>query len=211
MGSALVKAVCKSVDSKTVCLSNRSPEKANRLVEELGCIHSTNHDIAGECTWIFLGVKPHLMEGVLTEIAPILKQRTSKFILVTMAAGLTTHRIQEMAKGSYPVIRTMPNTPAAVGAGVLQFCGLEVIEKDLSMFATLMAQAGLVDYLPEELIDAASCVSGCGPAFAYLFVEALADGAVACGLPRNALCYKNVTRCSTIIIRDRRTSSTIKG
>lgn len=185
MGGALAKAVCKRVDSATVSLSNRSPEKAKKLAEELGCIHSTNQIIASDCTWIFLGVKPHLMGGVLAEIAPILRQRTTEFVLVTMAAGLGTARIQEMAQGKYAVIRTMPNTPSAIGAGVLQYCGRDTTPEQLAIFADLLSDAGLVDYLPEELIDAASCVSGCGPAFAYLFIEALADGGVACGLPRD--------------------------
>ena len=88
------------------------------------------------------------------------------------------------------MIRVMPNTPAAIGEGVLQFCGLGTTEEDMASFRNLMAPAGLVDQVPEGLIDAASCVSGCGPAFAYLFLEALADGGVACGLPRDkALAY----------------------
>ena len=79
----------------------------------------------------------------------------------------------------------MPNTPAAIGAGVVQYCGRGVTVEELDDFAALIAPAGLVDSVPESLIDAASAVSGCGPAFAYLFMEALADGGVACGLPRD--------------------------
>lgn len=90
-----------------------------------------------------------------------------------------------MAGVDCPVIRIMPNTPAAIGAGVVQYCGQGAAEEELDSFAALIAPAGLVDPTPEELIDAASAVSGCGPAFAYLFIEALADGGVACGLPRD--------------------------
>ena len=89
-----------------------------------------------------------------------------------------------------PVIRIMPNTPAAIGAGVVQYCGQAVTVEELDDFAALIAPAGLVDPVSESLIDAASAVSGCGPAFAYLFAEALADGGVACGLPRDkAMAY----------------------
>ena len=101
-----------------------------------------------------------------------------------MAAGLTARRIQELAGGNYPVIRLMPNTPVAVGAGVIQFCGRDTREEELEDFQTLLAPAGLVDQVDEGLIDAACAVSGCGPAFCALLAEALADGAVACGLPR---------------------------
>ena len=111
-------------------------------------------------------------------------------ILVTMAASLTCERIQDILDMDCPVIRMMPNTPAAIGAGVIQYCGLGVTIEELDSFAALLAPAGLVDPVPEGLIDAASALSGCGPAFAYLFIEALADGGVACGLPRDkALSY----------------------
>ena len=70
----------------------------------------------------------------------------------------------------------MPNTPCALGAGVVLYCGLDAEQGDLDDFAALMAPAGLVDPLDEKLIDAASAISGCGPAYVYLFLEALADG-----------------------------------
>ena len=92
--------------------------------------------------------------------------------------------IADMAGGDYPVIRIMPNTPAAIGQGVVQVCGRGVSRAQLDACKAILAPAGLVDEIDEKLIDAASCVSGCGPAFAYLFIEALADGGVACGLPR---------------------------
>jgi len=79
----------------------------------------------------------------------------------------------------------MPNTPCAIGQGVI-LCApnAHVTAEDTAEFRTLMAGAGLIDELPEKLIDAAGTLTGCGPAFAYLFAEALADGGVACGLPR---------------------------
>ena len=82
------------------------------------------------------------------------------------------------------MIRIMPNTPVAVGEGVIQYDCLDVTEVEVSQFRAMLAQGGLLDRLPEKLIDAGSAVSGCGPAFADLFLEALADGGVACGLPR---------------------------
>ena len=94
-------------------------------------------------------------------------------------------QIQTMAGAQYPVIRIMPNTPVAVGQGVVMYDVTEnVPEEALQCFLDSMSAAGLVDRLPEKLIDAGSAVAGCGPAFACLFLEALADGGVACGLPR---------------------------
>ena len=114
----------------------------------------------------------------------ILAERTKRFVLCTMAAGLPMARIQEMAGGDYPVIRIMPNTPASVGEGMIQYCSVNVTVEEEAAFCQLMAPAGRLDAVAEGMIDAASCVSGCGPAWVYQFIEALADGGVACGLPR---------------------------
>ncbi len=190
MGSALATAVHKSYPNEKLLLANRTPAKAEALAAQVDGALSSNVAIAARCDWIFLGVKPQMMEDMLTEIAPTLAKRTTPAILVTMAAGLTSTRIQEMAGGIYPIVRIMPNTPAAIGKGVIQYCGKDITEQNLALFANMLAPAGLVDPLPEHLIDAASSVSGCGPAFCYLFMEALADGGVACGLPRDkALAY----------------------
>ena len=191
MGSAMAKAAARSALAETILLSNRTPAKAEGLARELeGAAVSTNEEIARSAQLIFLGVKPQMMELVLSPLAPILQKREDRFVLATMAAGLSCRRIQDLANLDCPVIRMMPNTPAAIGAGVVQYCGLGATVEELDDFAALIAPAGLVDPVPEGLIDAASAVSGCGPAFAYLFMEALADGGVACGLPRDkALAY----------------------
>jgi len=185
MGGALASAVCKSVSSDSVYISDFDMDKAAALASSLSCHSMANDQIAGDCEVIFLGVKPQVMESVVSSIAPVLARRSDRFVLVTMAAGLECKTIAGYAGGEYPVIRVMPNTPAAIGKGVLQYCGLNTTQDDFDLFEKLMANEGLVDALPEALIDAASAVSGCGPAFCYLFIEALADGAVACGLPRD--------------------------
>jgi len=191
MGSAVAKAVSASGLAEELLLANRTPAKAEALCTQLNRARSAdNLEIARTCDLIVLGVKPQMMEEMLKGIVPELAARSDRFVLVTMAAGLSCRRIQEMAGGNYPVIRMMPNTPCAIGAGVVQYCGLDVGLEELENFAALLAPAGLVDYVDEKFIDAASAVSGCGPAFAYLFIEALADGGVACGLPRDkALAY----------------------
>ena len=188
MGAAIAAAV--AGQGRELLLANRTPAKAQALAEQLGARVVKNPEAAGESDLIFLGVKPQMMEGMLDDIAPILRAREKPFVLVTMAAGLTCETIRDMAGGAYPVIRIMPNTPCAIGKGVVQYCSLGVGEEALAEFAALMAPAGLIDRVDEKLIDAACAVSGCGPAFAYLFMEALADGAVACGLPRDkAIAY----------------------
>ena len=186
MGSAIAWAAAWSRQAQRVLLANRTPIKAESLAAQLpGAAPSTNEEIARSAQLIFLGVKPQMMQLVLDPLEPVLRKREDRFILVTMAAGLSCEHIRDILDMDCPVIRMMPNTPAAIGAGVIQYCGLGVTMEELDSFAALLQPAGLVDPVPEGLIDAASAVSGCGPAFAYLFIEALADGGVACGLPRD--------------------------
>lgn len=187
MGSAVARLVA---GKRSLLLSNRTQNKAERLAAELSARVSTNEAIAKDCDLIFLAVKPQMMPEVLSALSPVFASRTDRFVLVTMAAGLTTDTIRELSGGAYPVIRMMPNTPIAVGAGIVTYCGNGATEEELSAFAALLKDAGTIDPIPERLMDAAGALAGCGPAFVDLFLEALADGAVACGLPRKtALLY----------------------
>lgn len=191
MGSALARAAVRGMSPGKILASNRTARKAEALAGELGCASGTVPEAAEEGRFIFLGVKPQMMEGLLKEIGSVLAWRRDRFILVTMAAGLTMERIGAMAGGDYPVIRIMPNTPCAVGEGVVLYDANPLVTEDeLADFTKGLSGAGTLDRLEERLIDAGSAISGCGPAFACQFVEALADGGVACGLPRGkALLY----------------------
>lgn len=194
MASAIAGCIAKEYPRIPMIFSNRTPLKAENLAKTLPCAKAaTNPGVASEAHLLFLGVKPQFMKDALDSVSGTLKERAEKgerFVLVTMAAGLTTETIQTMAGGRYPVIRIMPNTPAAIGCGVTQYCGKDVTEEEMNSFAEVMKGSGLVDPLPENLMDAAACVSGCGPAFVYMFIEALSDGGVACGLPRaKAMAY----------------------
>lgn len=184
MGSALARAARKNEQAR-VAVTSRTMEKAEAMARELSCTALTNVEAAKECRFLFLGVKPQVMPTLLAEIAPVLAKRQDEFCLVSMAAGLTMEKIAALAGGSYPIIRIMPNTPASVGEGMILYTASEnVTDGMLGEFLRGMEAAGRFDCLPEKLMDAGSAVSGCGPAFAYQFVEALADGGVACGLPR---------------------------
>ena len=181
MGSAVAKAVSKSGGYEKIYLANRTAQKAQALARELtDAIVTDNATAARECDLLFLAVKPQMMKGVL-EGLPIKEGA----VLCTMAAGLTMETILDMAGVSRPILRIMPNTPCAIGKGVVQYCAKDVSDADKAEFGRLMTPCGIVEAIEERLIDAASAVSGCGPAFAYLFMEALADGGVACGLPRD--------------------------
>lgn len=190
MGGAMARAVRQSDPTAELFFANRSPDKAEALAAELGGQVQSNEWVAANCSLIFLGVKPQLMGEVLSALSPILSGRKDRFVLLTMAAGLTTQTIRTMAGGNYPVARIMPNTPCAIGAGVVQLCCLDLTQGEREELIGLLSGAGLVDELDESLIDAACAVSGCGPAFAFAFLEGLAKGGVSCGLPQDkALLY----------------------
>ena len=184
MGSALARAASKSGKAGRILLSNRSPEKAMRLAEELGCEALDNRGVSNQAQMLFLGVKPHMLEGMLDGIRDVLKARTDRIVVVSMVAGKDLHELSELL-GSLPIIRIMPNIPVSVGGGVTLFAASpEVREEEKQFLKELLGCSGIVDEIEEDLLDAATGVTGCGPAFAAMFVEALADGAVACGLPR---------------------------
>ena len=185
MGGALARAAAKAIAPGNIFLADQLAEKAAALAAELGCNTCAAEDAAGNCDYIFLGVKPQVMGAMLTQIAPVLAARTDSFTLVSMAAGVPIADIRRMAGGSYPVIRIMPNIPVSIGGGMILYDVTENVSVETEEgFRKAMAFAGLVDKLPEKLIDAGSALSGCGPAFVCLFAEALADGGVACGLTR---------------------------
>ena len=146
-------------------LATRTPAKAQALAQALGCRTGSNEDAAG-CGLVFLGVKPQMMAGMLAPLQPLFAARAARgerFVLCTMAAGLTMDQIRQMAGGDYPVVRINPNIPSAYGEGMIPYCTLGVTPEEEAAFCQLMAGAGRADPIAENLIDAASCVSGCGP------------------------------------------------
>ena len=180
MGGAIARALSKA--TQDILISDRSG-KARTLAQELDCTYGDAQKVACTCDRIFLGVKPHMMKDVLGGLQEVLQQR--KPLLITMAAGVTIAQIEEFAGIRLPVIRIMPNTPVSVGKGVTQYCCNDLVDNAIvSDWLEDMRFCGVVDELEERLIDAASALSGSGPAYMYVMMEALADGAVACGIPR---------------------------
>ena len=190
MGAAVARAAAKSPRTEKLLLSNRSREKARRLAAELGAEERDNAGAAAQAEYLFLAVKPQQLDAAVKEIAPILSARTDRYVLISMVAGCELRALRERFGGA-PVVRIMPNIPVAAGGGVTLFCASsEVTADEKRTLRELLAPSGAVSELEESLLDAATGVTGCGPAYAAMFIEALADGAVACGLPRSqALAY----------------------
>ena len=184
MGGALAQAAVKAVGGERVAVSCSTPEHSAEAAARLGCNPETAETSLWESRFVFLGVKPQMMAGVAKKLAGDIAG--SDAIFVSMLAGTSLDRLAELLGAEKKIIRIMPNTPCAVGKGLtLVSANSRVTAAELADFKALMAESGLLDDLPEHLIDAASAVSGCGPAYAYMFVEALADGTVKCGVPRD--------------------------
>lgn len=198
MGGALARALAKNVDPASIYVSNRTAAKAQALADELGAHFATVTEVAATCTTIILGVKPQNLPELFAEIAPVLQARETpecsvtddcdsadtcpdRYTLVAMAAGVPIARIRELAGERCAVIRIMPNLPASVGEGVTLYTSDGVGTK-IRRFLRAFSAAGQFVEVPEDAFDAGMAISGCAPAFAFMFADALAKGGVACGL-----------------------------
>ena len=182
MGGALARAISQ-VSQTNIYLFDTNSEKRDALAKEIGAEITSAEYIAKECDFIFMAVKPAIIRSVISELlAPFSENK--KATVVSMAAGVKIEVIEGTLPSGTPVIRIMPNTSVAIGRGVTAYAKNSfVTEKTESDFLAIMAKTGLVDSIPEELIDAESALAGSGPAFVYMFLDALASGAVKAGLP----------------------------
>ena len=178
----MAKAAAKSLGGDKVMVSNRTYEKAEKLSREIGCqVFRTNREAIREADCVFLCVKPKQIHGLIEELSPELTGKT----LVSVAAGVTLAELQEWAGEKVPVLRIMPNTPCAIGKGLTALAGgITAKEEHFVMVEEILACSGLVERMEEEMIDPYNAVAGCGPAFVYPYIEALADGGVLVGLHR---------------------------
>lgn len=189
MGGALIVAAAKGIDPGEVIIADRDAEKAKELSAQLGCkVASSNADVAKEAEYVVLAVKPNVIRSVAEEIAPQLKEaeeKGEKKVVVTIAAGVAVQSVRESAKTNLPIIRIMPNTPAMVGKGMILLSSEEGNPEEIATeFTEILKEAGEFERVAEEAIDLMTGVSSCAPAFVYMFIEALADGAVQVGVPR---------------------------
>ena len=185
MGASLAKAVWKARNTDTILLSNLSQDKVDTFIASYGGQASSNEEIFAEADVIFLAVKPAQISSLLTEFQYILEKRQS-LLLISMAAGVRLEKLASLVPSQHRFIRMMPNTPVSIGQGVISYAlSANCKADDKEVFCQLLQHAGLLFEISEGLIDAATGLAGCGPAFVYLFIEALADAGVQTGLQRD--------------------------
>lgn len=136
-----------------------------------------------ESQTIVLSVKPQVLPSVLKEVG---SEVTKDKLIISIAAGITLERLEAMTSKDNKIVRVMPNTPALVGAGMAGVCtNINVSEAEKQEVLKIFKSFGEAELIPEKLIDAVVGVSGSSPAYVYMFIEALADGAVMEGMPRS--------------------------
>ena len=185
MGASLAKAVAKEVDAQDLLLVNRSPQKVQEFISQYGGTASDLEQVFQEAEVIFLGVKPYQICPLLEEYQGILAQR-SNLLLVSMAAGLELEKMADVIQNDQlGLIRIMPNTPVAIGQGVISLARSQVVtDQQVAQVKQLLSGAGALYEIEEKLMDPATAVAGCGPAFVYQMIEAMADAGGSLGLSR---------------------------
>jgi len=186
MGEALMTGLLRTglVNPPAICVSDVNSGRLEYLGKKLGVeTHPKNEAVVRKADIIVMAVKPDAVAHLMKEIAPLLRPGQT---LISIAAGVTSAFIESFLNSPVPVVRVMPNTPCLVGEGASavsagKYAGRENMEKALAIFSA----AGKAVEVPERLLDCVTGLSGSGPAYMYVILEGLIDGAVRLGLPRD--------------------------
>ena len=185
MGSAMIGGILKKgvFEKNEIIVSNLTEEGSKRSKEKLGVATTLdNCEVVKNANIVILAVKPQFYEEVINEVKDYL---TPKHMIVGIAPGKTLAWLEEKCGQPLKVVRLMPNTPAQVGEGMTGACVNErVTREDLDQILTITNSFGRTEVVSERMMDAVGAVSGCSPAYVFMFIEAMADAAVAQGMPR---------------------------
>lgn len=187
MASVLIKGILKAglVDERAIFASDVDPEKLDNLNNEYGIntVFKDNKKIVEECDIVVLAVKPQIMSRILSDINEGLD---SGKLVISIAAGISTEYIDNLTTNDLRIIRAMPNTPALIMEGATAICpGENVSEDDLKLAREIFSAVGIVVVVDESQMDAVTGLSGSGPAYIFMMIEALSDAGVKMGLSRN--------------------------
>ena len=181
MGGAIMRAVCNKFDPNNITVSNRTLEKGKSFANDTGCRFADNNkDCIKDAKYIFIAVKPAFLSDLFAEIK---NDIPSDAVIISMAAGVKIEKLESFAKARY--VRIMPNVPAQIAKGMTALsCNDNINSEELSDIIEILETAGKVEQVHGKLMDCVTGVSGSGPAFVFMFIEAMADAAVRCGMPR---------------------------
>ena len=190
MATSIIKGIIRKqiIDAENIIASAKTKATLDRVQKELGVKVSTdNLEVTENSDILVLAVKPQYYPEVIAQIKDVVRKEQ---IVISIAPGKTLDWLQEQFGGSVRLVRTMPNTPALVGEAMTGACRNEyVTDEDYATVLQILGSFGEVETIPENLMDVCVSVSGSSPAYIYILIEAMADGAVADGMPR-AQAYK---------------------
>ena len=184
MASAIIRGMLSKgvTGTEDLAASAKTEAGRERIRNNLKIRTMTNREIASGADVLFLAVKPQFYAEVIGEVKDVVRDTS---LIVTLAPGKTIAWLQEQFGRPLKIIRTMPNTPAMVGEGMTGYCASEeVTPEELQTVRTLLESFGRARQVPERLLDVVTSVSGSSPAYVCMFIEAMADAAVADGMPR---------------------------
>lgn len=189
MGEALLSGLLRAGRQvKDLVVAEKMPDRARYLSETYSVLVAPVADAVENATFVIVAVKPSDVESVVAEVADAIAQAgddSPEQVFVTVAAGVTTTYLESKLPAGTPVVRVMPNAPALVGAGVSVLAqGRFATAEQRKEIEALFDSVGSVFTVPEAQMDAVTAVSGSGPAYFFLMVEALVDAAVGAGLSR---------------------------
>ncbi len=186
MATAMIQGMLKSgtLQKENLMASAKTDATKAKITGELGITAGSNSEVCRQSDFLFLAVKPQYYAEVIQEIKDSVKPDA---IVVTIAPGKTLKWLAEQFGRDLKIIRTMPNTPAMVGEGMMGMCANDLVTGDeRQMVKQLCESFGRAEYVSEALLDTVTAVSGSSPAYVFMFIEAMADAAVSEGMPRAA-------------------------
>lgn len=185
MGGAMLRQMLKAgfFQPDEIMVADKNPQLLSQTAQELGIVATKDNRQAAQVPCLLLAVKPQFIRQITEEISDCIPAGT---LILSIVMGYDLQMLAECVKHPQaPIVRIMPNTPVLVGEGVLAACrGKYVTDEQWAFAMKLLSCMGLAEEVPENLMDAVTGVSGSSPAFAFLFLEALADAGVRGGLPR---------------------------
>lgn len=184
MGKAILQGALKEFPKTDFVFCAKTEATKLRVHEETGIDYAdSNAECANRCKYLILAIKPQFYEEVLNAVRYML---TPDHVIISLAPGRTIDQLKLNLENDKRIVRVMPNTPAMIGEGMtgISCRKEEFTDEELDVLTRIFSSCGKVEYIEERLMDAVVCASGSSPAFVYMFIEALADGAVRCGMPR---------------------------
>jgi len=186
MASSIIKGVIKDklYNPNQILVYDVLAHQLDKIAHETSISTAMNNiELLEKCSTVIIAVKPNAYSVLLDEIVDAI---TPHHILISIAAGVATDYIKKRIRNKCRVIRVMPNTPAMVGEGMSAICkNHEFEEEEIRKIKSIFLSLGKIELVDEDSINAVTAISGSSPAYVYMFIEALADGGVMMGLPRD--------------------------